>query len=220
MQDDIRQQLLAGANELGLVLETEQEQALLQFMQQLKRWNKTYNLTAIKNDEQMLSHHILDSLAVVQPLRNKFAHQSTVSVLDVGSGGGLPGVVLAIMNPTWQVQCVDAVEKKTSFITLVSGALNLKNLSSKHSRIEKLKIDPVDLVISSAFASLVDFANWSGHHVAQDGHLIAMKGHYIQSEVEELSSHSAWQVASYESIVVPQLDAQRCLIYLQRKNLA
>ncbi len=220
MQLDIRQQLLHGVQELGLALSAEQEQSLLQFMQQLKRWNKTYNLTAIKNDEQMLSHHILDSLAVLKPLRNTFSHKAVITVLDVGSGGGLPGVVLAIMNPDWQIQCVDAVEKKTSFITLVSGVLGLKNLSSKHSRIEELQIEPVDLVISRAFASLADFANWSGHHVAHDVHLIAMKGHYIESEVEELQAHSDWHVASYESITVPQLDAQRCLIYLQRNNHA
>ena len=220
MQPEIRQYLLEGSKELGLNLSTEQEQSLLLYMQQLKRWNKTYNLTAIKDDEQMLSHHILDSLAVVAPLRHKFSHKTAITILDVGSGGGLPGVVLAIMNPDWQVKCVDAVEKKTRFITLSSGVLGLKNLSGKHSRIEELVIEPVDLVISRAFASLADFANWAGHHVAQDGHLIAMKGHYIESEVEELSTHSDWQVESYESIVVPRLDAQRCLIYLQRKNLA
>ncbi|MDO5680831.1 MAG: 16S rRNA (guanine(527)-N(7))-methyltransferase RsmG [Pelistega sp.] len=219
MQTEISQRLREGSQALGLDLSAEQEHALLQYMQQLKRWNKTYNLTAIKDDEQMLSHHILDSLAVVAPLRRKFSHKVAISVLDVGSGGGLPGVVLAIMNPDWQVMCVDAVEKKTTFITLSSGILNLKNLSGKHSRIEKLVIEPVDLVISRAFASLVDFANWSGHHVANDGHLIAMKGHYIESEVEELSARSDWQVESYENILVPQLDAQRCLIYLHRKNL-
>lgn len=219
MQTDIRQQLIAGLEELGLSVETAQEQALLQFMQQLKRWNKTYNLTAIKSDEQMLSHHILDSLAVVRPLRKLLADYQDISVLDVGSGGGLPGVVLAIMNPEWRITCIDAVEKKTSFITLVAGVLGLKNLSSKHTRIEKLIIDPVELVISRAFASLIDFANWSGQHVAEHGHLVAMKGHYIDSEVQDLLTNSQWIVESHEDITVPQLDAQRCLIYMQRKTL-
>lgn len=217
MQQSIREQLCAGAQTLGLSLSEEELEGLLRYIEQLKRWNKTYNLTAIKNDQQIVSHHILDSLAVIRPLRDLFVHKTSITVLDVGSGGGLPGVVIAIMNPQWIIQCVDAVDKKTSFITLISGILGLNNLTGKHSRIEKLEQGPVDLVISRAFASLVDFANGSGHHVAPDGHLLAMKGRYIQSEVEELRQDSDWQVCFHQDLVVPQLNAERCLIYLQRK---
>ncbi|NOL50536.1 16S rRNA (guanine(527)-N(7))-methyltransferase RsmG [Pelistega europaea] len=240
MDKDIERRLEQGAEELGLSLSSDQRAKLLGYMDLLKKWNKTYNLTALKTDEQMLVHHILDSLAVVVPLRERIQStpqnegtvqgaiampQETVPVqklsirlLDVGSGGGLPGVVLAIMNPTWFVTCVDAVEKKTTFITQVAGILGLSNLKSKHTRIEKFEVEPFDVVISRAFASLADFANLSGQLVEQSGHLVAMKGYYLDDEVAELETQSDWQVEQHLPICVPQLDAERCLIYLKRKG--
>lgn len=217
MDNEIKKRLEDGAQKLGLVLEIKQQEQLLAYMELLKRWNKTYNLTALKTDEQILVQHILDSLSVVLPLQECFLTQKSIKVLDVGSGGGLPGVVLAIMNPTWSVTCIDAVDKKTSFIVLVAGMLGLRNLFAKHTRIEKFKTEPVDLVISRAFASLKDFANLAGQHVAPTGHLIAMKGHYLDDEVQELEKDSSWRVERYQSIQVPQLDAERCLIYLKGK---
>ncbi|NEN76639.1 16S rRNA (guanine(527)-N(7))-methyltransferase RsmG [Pelistega sp. NLN82] len=219
MDTIIQQRLDEGAKSLGLVLSQEEKQRLLSYMNLLKRWNKTYNLTALKTDEQILIHHLLDSLSVVLPLRKSFSNRESVRVLDVGSGGGLPGVVLAIMNPTWQVECIDAVEKKTSFILQVAGILGLKNLKSKHIRIENYSVEPVDLVISRAFASLADFANLAGKHVAHTGSLVAMKGHYLEEEIEELHAKSLWKVASYLPIEVPQLEAERCLIYLKQKGI-
>lgn len=215
MDIDIEKRLKEGVKALGLVLDNDQQEKLLCYIDLLKKWNKTYNLTALKTDEQILIYHILDSLAVVPSLRECFSEKTNLRAIDVGSGGGLPGVVLAIMNPTWQITCIDAVEKKTSFVMLAAGVLNLKNLYSKHTRIEQYDTEPVDLVISRAFASLADFANLAGQHVAITGHLVAMKGHYLEDEVEELRKTSAWQVDQYVPIQVPQLEAERCLIYLK-----
>lgn len=210
--------LFEAAKQLGINVSNEQATALLTYIEQMQRWNKTYNLTALKNIDQMLVQHIFDSLSVALPLRQKLAEKNTVNVLDVGSGGGLPGVVLAIMNPTWNVCCIDAVEKKTAFVRQMSGVLKLPNLSSQHIRIEKRTEPAVDLVISRAFASLADFACLAGQHVNESGYLVAMKGHYIQEEVNELELKTEWEVVSHETLSVPELDANRCLIWLQRKG--
>lgn len=218
--DNRQEKLVNASRAMGLVLTPEQVFNLLKYMDLLKKWNKTYNLTALKTDEQILAHHILDSLSVVKPLQEKCILHHEVSVLDVGSGGGLPGVVLAIMNEGWQVECIDAVQKKTSFIMLVAGALALNNLKSKHVRIEKYTIKPVDLVISRAFASLVDFANLAGKHVAEQGYLVAMKGRYLEEEVQALAAETQWYIESYLPLNVPLLEAERCLMYLKpRGNL-
>lgn len=210
--------LFEAAKQLGMDISNEQAAALLTYIEQMQRWNKTYNLTALKNIDQMLVQHVFDSLSVVLPLRQKLAGKIKVDVLDVGSGGGLPGVVLAIMNPTWSVCCIDAVEKKTAFVRQMSGVLKLPNLSSQHVRIEKRTEPAVDLVISRAFASLADFASLAGKHVNKSGYLGAMKGHYIQEEVNELELKTEWEVVSHETLSVPELDANRCLIWLQRKG--
>lgn len=211
----IVEKLADSIAQLGLDVTVEQQEKLLGYMDLLKRWNKTYNLTALKTDEQILAHHILDSLAVIRPLRDRFTSLEILRGLDVGSGGGLPGVVLAIMNPNWHIICIDAVEKKTSFIMQVAGILGLKNLKSKHTRIESYEVEPVDMVISRAFASLADFANLAGIHVSDTGSLVAMKGHYLEDEVRELNAQSDWRVEKYLPITVPYLNAERCLIYLK-----
>ena len=217
MSDSIKS-LFDAARQLGLEMSEEQAQALLMYIEQMQRWNKTYNLTALKNKEQMLVQHIFDSLSVVMPLRKKLAGRKTVNVLDVGSGGGLPGIVLAIMTATWNICCIDAVERKTAFVRQMSGVLRLPNLSAQHIRIEQRTEPQVDLVISRAFASLADFASLAGKHVDASGYLVAMKGHYIQDEVNELVSRTEWEEASHETLEVPELDAKRCLIWLQRKG--
>jgi len=215
---DLKESLFEAARQLGLEMSGEQASALLQYIEQMQRWNKTYNLTALKNREQMLVQHIFDSLSVIMPLRKKMANRKTVNVLDVGSGGGLPGVVLAIMCSTWNICCIDAVEKKTAFVRQMSGVLKLPNLSAQHIRIEQRTEPPVDLVISRAFASLADFASLAGKHVHASGYLVAMKGHYIEDEVNKLVSNTEWEEAYHETLSVPELDANRCLIWLQRKG--
>ena len=215
---DSKKSLFDAARQLGLDMSDEQAATLLLYIEQMQRWNKTYNLTALKNKEQMLVQHVFDSLSVVVPLRKKLADKTSVSVLDVGSGGGLPGVVLAIMCSTWNICCIDAVDKKTAFVRQMSGVLKLPNLFAQHVRIEQRTEPQVDLVISRAFASLADFASLAGKHVKANGYLVAMKGHYIQDEVNELVSNTEWEEASHETLVVPELDANRCLIWLQRKG--
>lgn len=213
---DVR--LTQAAEQMGLSLDDEQRQAILVYLELIQKWNKTYNITAIKEAEQILIQHIFDSLSVVAPLKDKINPNDEAIVLDVGSGGGLPGVIIAICCPQWIVTCIDAVEKKTSFITMVAGRLGLKNLRSKHCRIEDYESDIADLVVSRAFASLSDFANWSGHTLKQSGHLAAMKGHYLEDEVQELEATSEWQVKSWQTLKVVDMDAERCLIWMSRKG--
>lgn len=213
---DVR--LTNAAEQMGLLLDDKQKQAILLYLELIQKWNKTYNITAIKDAEQILIQHIFDSLSVIAPLQAKIDPANEAIVLDVGSGGGLPGVIIAICCPNWTVTCIDAVEKKTSFITMVAGRLGLKNLRSKHCRIEDYTSGIADLVISRAFAALNDFANWSGHTLKESGHLAAMKGRYLQDEVEELESTSDWQVNSWQPLEVVDMDAERCLIWINKKG--
>lgn len=141
-----------------------------------------------------------------------------VKLFDVGSGGGLPGVVLAIMRAHWDVTCVDAVEKKTAFVRQMAGALGLPNLQAAHTRIEQLEPAQCDVVISRAFASLQDFAKLAGRHVREGGTLVAMKGKVPDDEIQALQQHGHWTVERIEPLVVPALDAQRCLIWMRRSQ--
>lgn len=215
---DFGDRLSAALGQMGLSLDKEQQLDILNYLELIQKWNKTYNITAIKDPQQILIQHIFDSMSVVLPLQQRINPNQEAVVLDVGSGGGLPGVVLAICCPEWQVTCIDAVDKKTSFITMVAGRLGLKNLRARHTRIEDYPANSADLVISRAFASLSDFANWSSHTLKQGGLLAAMKGHYFDDEVEELEATSSWQLDSWLPLDVPELDAERCLIWLCKKE--
>jgi 16S rRNA (guanine527-N7)-methyltransferase len=184
------------------------------------RWNKTYNLTAIRDPDQALVHHIFDSLSLVAPLSQALSlnQTETPTVVDVGSGGGLPGVILAIMLPSVLVTCVDAVEKKTMFVRQMAGVLTLPNLTAQHARIEALKPLQATLVTSRAFASLEDFAQLAGPHVREGGYLVAMKGREPTEEITALQAHTAWSAQAIEPLTVPELEGQRCLVWMQRKG--
>ena len=207
-------QLKADAAQLGIVLDDTQADALAEYLAQLARWNRTYNLTAIRDIEAMRVQHVVDCLAILPVLRERLP--ATATLLDVGSGGGLPGVVLAVMEPGWNVTCVDAVEKKMAFVRQVAGVLKLPNLKAVHTRIEALDIEPVDLVTSRAFASLEDFAALAGRHVRDGGTLAAMKGREPDEELAALLAHGEWHLASTHPLHVPNLDAQRCLLMFER----
>lgn len=207
-------------DELELIATATQKAALLEYLAQLLRWNKTYNLTAIRDPAQALTQHIFDSLSVIAPIQRRRANQSgrTSRLIDVGSGGGLPGVVLAIMIPEAQVICVDAVEKKTTFVRQMAGVLTLPNLTARHARIETLEPLDATVVISRAFATLQDFAQLAGQHVCCNGALVAMKGKPPTDEIPSLESLTPWTIQLVESLTVPELSAQRCLVWMQRKG--
>lgn len=219
LQSAFKSRLEQAASNLQLSLTSEQADKLLLYVEQLARWNRTYNLTAIRDTDQMLIQHIFDSLAVI-PVVTRLLDKKTVSefsIVDVGSGGGLPGVVLAIAAP-WTVHCVDAVQKKMAFIRQMSGKLGLPNLQAHHARVETLESFDADVVISRAFSSLSDFVRLAGKHASGDGCLLAMKGREPDDEIAALLAENTWKVDSIETLFVPELDAHRCVLRLSRQG--
>ena len=201
-----------GLEELGLELQAEQVNQLLSYLELIRKWNQVYNLTAVREPGEMLTHHLLDSLAVIGPLR-RFTGGKSAQLLDVGSGAGLPGVVIAICCPEIEVDCVDTVAKKAAFIQQAAVTLQLPNLRGLHNRVEKLA-GPYDLISSRAFAALADFTTWSSGALAADGIWVAMKGKHPADEIAALPP--AVQVFHVEQLKVPGLDAERCLVWLGR----
>jgi 16S rRNA (guanine527-N7)-methyltransferase len=207
--------LKQGAEALGLSPSDGQCDALLAYQAMLIKWNQVYNLTAVRQPEDMLTHHLLDSLAVLPPLERHLANRPA-RLLDVGSGGGLPGAVLAIMLPALRVTCVDTVGKKASFVRQVAGDLKLPNLSAEHARVESLRSQPFDVITSRAFASLSDFTRLTGHLMSAEGAWMAMKGKPPTDEIAALPSES--HVFHVEQLVVPGLNAERCLVWIHKGN--
>ena len=203
--------LKAGAAELGLSLSEIQFEQLLGYLALIQKWNKVYNLTAVRDPQEMLTHHLLDSLTAVAPLVRHTSGQPA-RVLDVGSGGGLPGIVLAICRPELDVSCVDTVGKKAAFIQQVAATLKLPNLHGVHARVETLN-GPFDLICCRAFASLSDFVNWSRGALAEQGVWMAMKGKHPQSEIDGLPADV--QVFHLEPLTVPGLDVERCMVWIR-----
>ena len=204
--------LRAGLAALALPLDDAQVQQLLAYVDLLAKWNRVYNLTALRDPQEMLSHHLLDSLSVVAPLRRATGGRP-LRVLDVGSGGGLPGVVIAICCPELTVHCVDTVAKKAAYIQQVAATLRLPRLRGVHARVESLT-EAYDVVCSRAFASLVDFTTWSRQAVAQpDGVWMALKGKHPTDELAALASDV--QVFHVEPVVVPGLEAERCIVWMR-----
>jgi 16S rRNA (guanine527-N7)-methyltransferase len=211
-------QLEALAPKLGLELTPAQRAALLEYMALIQRWTKVYNLTAVRNTGEMFTHHLLDCLAVVLPLRRGAgkAGEGALRVLDVGSGAGLPGVILAMLNPTWQITCVDAVAKKAAFIRQAAAELGLPNLQGVHGRVEAaetFKIPAFDLITSRAFASIKDFTELTRSLLAEHGQWAAMKGHL--SDEERAAIPADVEMFHVEQLQVPELDAARCLVWLK-----
>ena len=203
--------LKSGAAELGLDLNEAQFEQLLGYLALIQKWNKVYNLTAVRDPQEMLTHHLLDSLTAVAPLVRHTGGEPA-KVLDVGSGGGLPGIVLAICRPELDVSCVDTVGKKAAFIQQVAASLRLPNLRGVHARVETLS-GPFDVICCRAFASLPDFVTWSRAALAEQGVWMAMKGKLPQAEIDALPE--GVQVFHVEPLLVPGLDAERCMVWLR-----
>ena len=203
--------LQSGAAQLGLNLSDAQFDQLLGYLALIQKWNKVYNLTAVRDPQEMLTHHLLDSLTAVAPLVRHTQGQSA-KVLDVGSGGGLPGIVLAICRPELDVSCVDTVGKKAAFIQQVAASLKLPNLHGVHARVETL-VGPFDVICCRAFAALPDFVNWSRRALAEQGVWMAMKGKHPQAEIDGLPA--GVQVFHVEPLTVPGLDVERCMVWLR-----
>jgi 16S rRNA (guanine527-N7)-methyltransferase len=211
MSVNLEEGLRSGVRALGLSLSDEQVQSLLGYVALIQKWNKVYNLTALRDPADMLTHHLLDSLTAVAPLSRHTQGQS-IKVLDVGSGGGLPGVVLAICMPELNVTCVDTVAKKAAFVQQVAVSLRLPNLRGIHARVESLA-DPYPVICSRAFASLPDFVTWSRSALAQGGVWMAMKGKHPQGEIEALPA--GVKVFHVEPLTVPGLDVERCVVWMR-----
>jgi len=207
--------LRQGLAELDLALSDAQVAQLLAYLALIQKWTKVYNLTAVRDPAEMLTHHLLDSLAVIQPLQRQLAQlpaAGPLRLLDVGSGAGLPGVVMAICCPQITVHCVDTVAKKAAFIQQVAVTLKLPNLRGLHARVESLT-DKYQVISSRAFASLADFTSWSVAALAEQGIWMAMKGKHPADEITALPS--SVEVFHVEQLDVPGLEAERCIVWMR-----
>lgn len=205
--------LREGAQALGVALTDMQVALLLAYLDLLQRWNSTYNLTALRQRDAMLRQHLLDCIAIVPTLRRALPHGGRM--LDVGSGGGLPGVVAAALVESLQVTCVDTVGKKAAFVMQVAASLGLRNLTGVHARVENLALPPFDLIIARAFASLHDFVRLSRASLAPGGAWLAMKGRPPHDELAALPADiDAFHV---KRLAIPGLDAERCVVCMRLK---
>jgi len=204
-----------GLAALGLDLDDDQRQRLLRHLELISRWNRVYNLTAVRDPDQMLTQHLMDSLAAVPPL---LAHAGgdASAVLDVGSGAGLPGVAIAIACPQIEVSCVDTVAKKASFIRQVAAELPVPNLRGLHARVEALSPRPWPVITARAFASLADLVALTRPLLAPDGVWMAMKGRRPDDEIAALPQDI--EVMRIEPLSVPGLDAERCLVWMRPRT--
>ena len=203
----LAQELARGIKQLGVEVTPEVQQKLLSYLTLLQKWNKVYNLTAIRQPEQMVSHHLLDSLAVLPHLWPR-------QWLDVGCGAGLPGIVLALMRPEWAFTLLDSNSKKTSFVQQAIIELGLRNMRVCCARVEDWQPEQrFDGIISRAFAEPADFVTQTRHLLAQEGRWVAMKGMPPDEELKRLPTDV--RVEQIIQLQVPGLDAARCLVILK-----
>lgn len=199
-----------GVQELQLDISDEQIAKMIAYLALLSKWNSVYNLTSIRDPKEMVKQHLLDSLSAAP------AFKDAKNVLDVGAGGGLPGMMLAIAYPDIKISMVDTVSKKTAFLTQAKTELGLKNVTVHTGRVEALQVkDKFDVITSRAFSELCNFINWSGHLLADGGQFIAMKGVAPNQEIERLPD--SWQVEKMQALAVPGLQAERHLVFIKKQ---
>ena len=214
-RDEFSALLNEGAAKLTISLSARQIDKLLDYLALLVKWNSVYNLTSVRDPQQMVIQHLLDAMSAL------FAFKGAKRVLDVGTGGGLPGIVIAIWameaEPEMQVHLIDTVKKKTAFLTQVKAELGLEQVTVLSGHVEKLVSENTfDVITSRAFAELIDFVKLSGHLLEQDGSMIALKGKMPEEEIQRLPL--AWRVEKVESLSVPGMQADRHLVWI-KKNL-
>lgn len=201
-------QLAAGVAELGVDVSPETQKKLLAYLELMAKWNRVYNLTALRNPGEWVTHHLLDSLSVLPHIRGPL-------VVDVGSGAGLPGLVLAMVRPDWQVVSVEAVDKKAAFQRQVAAELALTNIRVEGRRIEEAVLEAgADTVVSRAFSSLADFVSLTRHLLKPGGQWAAMKGRLPEGEIADLPADV--QVREIIELKVPGLNAERCVVLMGR----
>ncbi|GAB3377160.1 16S rRNA (guanine(527)-N(7))-methyltransferase RsmG [Massilia agri] len=201
--------LADGIAEMKLDVPAAQQEKLMDYLALMSKWNGVYNLTSLRDPMQMVTHHLLDSLAAVPAFVD--AH----NVLDVGAGGGLPGIVLAITRPGMKVSMIDTVHKKTAFLKQVKAELELSNVTVHTMKVQDLEVsDKFDVITSRAFADLSDFLNWSGHLLAEGGKFIALKGTAPAEEQERIPTE--WRITGLQPLQVPRLGAERHLVFVER----
>ena len=201
-----------GATALKLDCNESKIGLLIDYLALLSKWNAVYNLTAVRDPAQMVTQHLLDCMSAVP------AFAAAKNVLDVGAGGGLPGLVLAILRPDMQVSLIDTVHKKTAFLTQVKAELGLSNVTVHTARVEQLQLEKkFDVITSRAFAELADFVNWSGHLLEQGGRFIAMKGVNPEQELARLPE--GWVIKEVRPLLVPGMQAERHLIFIERSEI-
>lgn len=214
-RESLRVRLRAGADALQLDLPDASLEKLLDYLALLHKWNAVYNLTAVRDPQQMLTQHLLDCMAALP------AFAGASHVLDVGSGGGLPGIVIAIWaqhaEPAMRVEMIDTVSKKTAFLTQVKAELGLANVVVHTGRVERLRTaDKFDVITSRAFAELSDFIDWSGHLLQEGGRMIALKGQSQQTDRENVPE--GWKLLQKQPLQVPGMQAERHLVHVARTN--
>ena len=208
--------LSSGAVDLAIGLSAADIERLVAYVRLIERWNATYNLTAIRDPRDMVAQHVLDCLAAAGALNRRRGARRKERLVDVGSGAGLPGVVIAMASPSRDVTCVDSVGKKAAFVTQAAGTLGLKNLTALHQRVEAVS-GRFDVVASRAFASLGDFVAATKHLLSETGTWMAMKGKAPDDELAALGDRFAVEV---EPLTVPKLHADRCVVWFHPKTEA
>lgn len=216
----LREKLESAVSQIRLEMSPNQLDRLVEYLLELSKWNRTYNLTAVKGLDAMLSQHLLDCLAIVPAIQRYESKTGTHfrTIADVGSGPGLPAVILAVCSPEREIISIDAVEKKTTFVSHVSNRLGLVNLTAQHARVEHMEPGVADLVISRAFAALVQFVEKAAHLVNPDGVMAAMKSKQLEAERKSFEGlRTGWRIDQVDSVEVPQLHATRFLAWLKRE---